>query len=115
VGGAEPRAERLTNGEVVEWLKAPASKAGERDERSVSSNLTLSAMFTDPAMCRVLFTSYGVGDADDAGDATGAAAKRGSGGVSENAKSSYVTSATTLNEKPNTCCVELNVPCVMSQ
>ena len=30
-------------GEVVEWLKAPASKAGERVERSVSSNLTLSA------------------------------------------------------------------------
>ena len=29
---------------MVEWLKAPASKAGERDERSVSSNLTLSAM-----------------------------------------------------------------------
>jgi hypothetical protein len=34
-------------GEVVEWLKAPASKAGERDERSVSSNLTLSAMFRE--------------------------------------------------------------------
>ena len=31
-------------GEVVEWLKAPASKAGERDERSESSNLSLSAM-----------------------------------------------------------------------
>ena len=29
-------------GEVVEWLKAPASKAGERDERSESSNLSLS-------------------------------------------------------------------------
>jgi hypothetical protein len=27
---------------VVEWLKAPASKAGERDERSESSNLSLS-------------------------------------------------------------------------
>ena len=31
-------------GEVVEWLKAPASKAGERDERPESSNLSLSAM-----------------------------------------------------------------------
>ena len=33
---------RDSRGEVVEWLKAPASKAGERDERPVSSNLTLS-------------------------------------------------------------------------
>ena len=32
------------HGEVVEWLKAPASKAGERDERSESSNLSLSAI-----------------------------------------------------------------------
>src|ERR1700692_4046014 len=32
-------------GEVVEWLKAPASKAGERDERSESSNLSLSDFF----------------------------------------------------------------------
>ncbi len=29
-------------GEVVEWLKAPASKAGRRDERLESSNLSLS-------------------------------------------------------------------------
>ena len=30
------------HGEVVEWLMAPASKADERDERSESSNLSLS-------------------------------------------------------------------------
>ena len=32
----------LERGEVVEWLMAPASKADERDERSESSNLSLS-------------------------------------------------------------------------
>ena len=31
-----------SRGEVVEWLKAPASKAGRRDERLESSNLSLS-------------------------------------------------------------------------
>ena len=33
----------FVRGEVVEWLKAPASKAGRRDERLESSNLSLSA------------------------------------------------------------------------
>ncbi len=37
-------------GEVVEWLKAPASKAGRRDERLESSNLSLSEVCKGPAV-----------------------------------------------------------------
>jgi hypothetical protein len=43
-GAAPQGAQKTDDGEVVEWLKAPASKAGVPDEGTVSSNLTLSAI-----------------------------------------------------------------------
>ncbi len=56
--------QRLQNaarfGEVVEWLKAPASKAGERDERSVSSNLTLSASLREIRQCAGSLVIFGL-------------------------------------------------------
>ncbi len=41
-----PKAAKTGDGEVVERLKAPASKAGVPDEGTVSSNLTLSAIYS---------------------------------------------------------------------
>ena len=46
---------------MVEWLKAPASKAGRRDERLESSNLSLSEVKTSPAKPgSVVFTASGM-------------------------------------------------------
>ncbi len=49
--------QRLTTGEVVEWLKAPASKAGRRDERLESSNLSLSAITKATGLPPAVFVS----------------------------------------------------------
>ena len=48
-----------SRGEVVEWLKAPASKAGVPDEGTVSSNLTLSAIEKEPGISAGLFCLFG--------------------------------------------------------
>ena len=56
--GAAKRHERY--GEVVERLKAPASKAGVPDEGTVSSNLTLSAITEKPSFALGFFTCPGI-------------------------------------------------------